>query len=158
MDYMQDILSNHNVLALEDAKKEIRACNDFIQKFGLVLDEKAIEHLVQGRRDALKGNGRVEFGGGILPKLIYAFCDSPFIEQENFEEVLLQLQEAFYYYKSESVDFYTDDELIEFMVAVFNGRAQGSIEYLVETSLDTLCRYAKYEFDAQNGDEAGDLF
>ena len=44
------------------------------------------------------------------------------------------------------------------MVNVFNGRAQGSIEYLVETSLDALCRYAKGDFDAQDMDEAGDLF
>ena len=74
------------------------------------------------------------------------------------EHMLAQLQEAFYYYKTEALDFYTDDELIEYMVCVFNGRAQGSAEYLIETSLDALCRYARDGYDARNADKAGDLF
>lgn len=73
----------------------------------------------------MKKTGRIEFAGGILPKLIYAFCDSPYIQQENYESTLAELQEAFYYFKSESLEQFTDDELIEFMVKVFNGRAQG---------------------------------
>lgn len=43
---------------------------------------------------------------------------------------------------SRGLEQYTDDELIDFMVRVFNGRAQGSIEYLMGTSLETMCRYA----------------
>ena len=155
---MLDILRNRTELATENAKKEIQACNSFTERFGLTLGEKEIEELVQCRSDALKNSGRVEFGGGILPKLIYAFCDSPYIEQDNYEEILADLQEAFYYYKSDALDAYTDDELIEFMVSVFNGRAQGSTEYLLGTSLDALCRYARDGYDARNADEAGDLF
>lgn len=45
---------------------------------------------------------------------------------------------------SDMLDLYTDDELIEIMVSVFNGRAQGSVEYLAGTSLDTLCRSTMY--------------
>lgn len=158
MDHMLDIFSNQNQLMVEDAKNEIRNCNDFTEKFGLILSEKDIEELVQCRLEALKNTGRVEFGGGILPKLIYAFCDSPFIRQDNYETTLVELQEAFYYYKSEALDYYTDDELIEFMVVVFNGRAQGSAEYLVNTSLEALCRYARNGYDDRNVYEAGDLF
>ena len=93
-----------------------------------------------------------------MPKLIYAFCDSPYIDRDNWESTLAELQEAFYYFKSDSQDKYTDDELIEFMVKVFNGRAQGSAEYLIGTSLDSLCRYARSDYDASNPYEAGDLF
>ncbi len=158
MSNMLDIIQKQNVLAVEEAKNEIRSCNSFTERFGLSLSEQEIGELVRGRSEALKSTGLIEFGGGILPKLIYAFCDSPYIEQENYEEILSQLQEAFYYYKGEAQDAFSDDELIEFMVSMFNGRAQGSTEYLIETSLDALYRYARSGFDAQNADEAGDMF
>lgn len=158
MHNMLDLFKSQNLLAVEEAKQEIRICNEFSEQFGLTLSEEEIEELVQCRSDALKNSGRVEFGGGILPKLIYAFCDSPYMEQYTYESTLAQLQEAFYYFKSEALDFYTDDELIAFMVSVFNGRAQGSAEYLTETSLESLCRYARKGFDVRNAEEAGDLF
>lgn len=158
MDNMPEIFRNQELLAIDDAKKEIRVCNAFSNRFGLTLSETDIEKLVQGRMESLKNSGRIEFGGGIVPKLIYAFCDSPYMEQDCYEETLEQLQEAFYYFKTESLDFYTDDEIIDFMVAVFNGRAQGSVEYLIGTSLEALCRYARNGFDKESADEAGDLF
>ena len=80
------------------------------------------------------------------------------MEKENYESTLAELQEAFYYFKGEALELFTDDELIEFMVKVSNGRAQGSAEYLIGTSLDSLCRYARSDYDPENADEAGDLF
>jgi hypothetical protein len=100
----------------------------------------------------------VEFGGGILPKLIRAFCGSPYAERETWAETLALLQEAFYYFKSESGDRFTDDELIGFMVRVFDGRAQGSAEYLTGTSLEALCRAARQDCGPFDAEEAGDLF
>lgn len=158
MENMLEVIKNRTELSLVNAKQEIRACNEFTERFGLTLNEKEIDELVQCRLDALKNSGRIEFGGGILPKLIFAFCDSPYIDQSNYEEILADLQEAFYYYKSDALDALTDDELIEFMVSVFNGRAQGSTEYLLGTSLNALCRYARNGYDERNLDEVGDLF
>ena len=155
---MFGIVNMQNQMLIESAKQEVRACNAMSEKFGLSLNEDEIRELVACRADALKKTGRIEFAGGILPKLIYAFCDSPYIQQENYECTLAELQEAFYYFKSESLEQFTDDELIEFMVKVFNGRAQGSGEYLIGTSLEELCRYARSEFDPFAADEAGDLF
>lgn len=158
MENMLEVIKNRMELSLVNAKQEIRACNEFTERFGLTLNEKEIDELVQCRLDALKNSGRIEFGGGILPKLIFAFCDSPYIDQSNYEEILADLQEAFYYYKSDALDALTDDELIEFMVSVFNGRAQGSTEYIFGTSLNALCRYARNGYDERNLDEVGDLF
>lgn len=145
-------------LMIEEAKREIRACDSISEKYGLSLSEQEITELVECRHEALLASGRIEFAGGILPKLIYAFCDSPYIEQSNYAYILSELQEAFYYYKTDSMDRFSDDELIEFMVKVFNGRAQGSTEYLIGTSLDALCRYAREEFDPCDADQSGDLF
>ena len=125
------------------ARQELRECNAYSGRFGLTLCENEIAELAEGRAEALRASGRIEFGGGILPKLIRAFCDSPFIERENYAAVLYELQEMFYYFKTESKDKLSDDELIEFMVKTFNGRAQGSTEYMSGTSLEALIRSAK---------------
>ena len=158
MGELLDIFRNQNQLAAEEAKQEIRRCNEISERFGLSLGEPEIEELVQCRAEALKRTGRIEFGGGILPKLIYAFCDSPYLEQEDYAATLVELQDAFYYFKSEAMDYYTDDELIEFMVGVFNGRAKGSAEYLIGTTLEALCRYARTGYDETDAEGAGDLF
>ncbi len=148
---------NYEIFSV-NAKKEILACNEYTERFGLVLSDEDAAQLVENRREALKNTERIEFGGGILPKLIFAFCDSPYLDQDNFKDTLMQLQEAFYYYKGESEDAIADDELVECMVKVFNGRAQGSVEYLIGTSLYHLSRYAKSQFDPMDADSMEDLF
>lgn len=140
------------------ALAEVRECNAYSAAFGLQLSESAVKDLVACRAEALRNTGRIEFGGGILPKLIKAFCDSPFIWQDIYESTLAELQEAFYCFKSESNDTRTDDELIEMMTAVFNGRAQGCAEYLLQLSVSELERLAAGGFDPYNGQESGDLF
>ena len=125
------------------ARRELRECNAYSGRFGLTLFENEIAELAESRAEALRASGRIEFGGGILPKLIRAFCGSPFIEQENYADVLSELQEIFYYFKNETRDRLTDDELIELMVKVFNGRAQGSAEYLAGLTAEALARIAE---------------
>ncbi len=145
-------------IQLQLGLQELRDCNAYSRQFGLVLKEDEIQDLAECRQKALADTGRVEFGGGILPKLIHAFCDSPFIDQENYAATLAELQDAFYYFKGEAEERFSDDELIGLMVTVFNGRAQGSAEYLAGTSLESLCRYARNTFDGHALDEIGDLF
>ena len=155
-------MDNNMLLPLQQqllaAHQEIRECNAYSSRFGLVLSETEITDLVTSRAEALRASGRIEFGGGILPKLIEAFCDSPYVDQQNYADTLTELQEAFYYFKTEAMDRLSDDELIEYMVKVFNGRAQGSAEYLSGTSQEALARYARTGFDPFDAEEAGDLF
>lgn len=139
------------------ALSEVRECNEYSAAFGLRLSESAVKDLVAARGEALRNTGRVEFGGGILPKLIYAVCDSPFIRQDNYETTLAELQEAFYVFKNESNDTLTDDELIEKMTAVFNGCAQGCAELLSQMSVQELERCADKKFDPQGAEGNGAL-
>jgi len=132
------------------AVQELRDCNGFTAQFGLSLREEQIHNLVARRFEALRDTGRVEFGSGVLPKLIYAFCDSPFISQETCEDTITELQDLFYFYKNESEDRLSDDELISFMKRVFDGPAQGSLDYLAGISLEELRQ------DARNGWKPGD--
>lgn len=121
----------------------LAACNDFTVKYGLMLSESQLLQLDEARRETLRVNGRVEFSGGVLKKLIYAFCDSPYVQQQSWEETLAELQEIFYTFKNEADDRLADDELIDFMKKTFDGVAQGSLEYLAGTALEELCRNAR---------------
>lgn len=127
-------------MQMANVMNELEVCNNYSGRFGLVLSNKQMLRLTESRFMALKSTGRVEFGEGVLKKLVYAFCDSPYLTQENYEDTLSELQDIFYYFKNESMEALSDDELIEAMKSVFNGKAQGSLEYLAGTSLENLCR------------------
>jgi len=150
------IIGGMNRLSQEEAGREIRACASLQERYGLSLSEEDITVLTARRAESLERAGRVEFGGGILPKLIYAFCDSPFIQRGEWCDTLCELQEAFYCFLSESYDAYTDDELIGIMATVFNGEAQGSTDYLIGTSLSEMIRVARCGEDAPDGEERDD--
>ncbi len=137
----------------------LEKCNDMTRRYGLELSRTQIQNLVAHRFAALKENKRMEFGPGILEKLITAFCDSPYIDQENYEATLLELQELFYHFKNEALEMLSDDELILSMQTGFNGPAQGSLEYLAGEWIETLTRRMRsdgwgYELTFDTEDDA----
>ena len=111
----------------------IKRCNEYKSKYGLVLSDNQISNILERRKEILKETGRVELREGIIDKLIKEFCDSPYINQENYAETLYELIEIFYEYKNETMDLITDDELINFMKKSFDGICQGDLEYLSGT-------------------------
>ncbi len=146
---MKDFLQIQKLLSQNESEiNQIEKCNEFSSKFGLVLTNAQIRTLSEERFNTLKRYGRVELGKGILDKLIFEFCDSPFIWQENYMDTLSDLQDIFYYFKNESLDEFTDDELIRYMRKSFDNECQGSIEYLRETSLEDVCRSIRYGQEA----------
>lgn len=141
---------NFDLIIANDSKKELSRvleCNDYSKTFGLSLTEADTKQLMECRINNLKENERIEFGNGILPELIWAFCDSPYIYQDNYSNTLMRLQEIFYEYKNESVDEISDNELICYMKRHFDGDCQGSLDYLEETCLEKLARMARSDFD-----------
>ncbi len=126
---------------------EVKSCNDYTAKYGLVLSDQEIGELVESRREALQDYGRVELGGGILKKLIMEFADSPYLLQDNYANTLAELQECFYYFKNEALEDITDDDLILLMKKFFDDECQGSVEYLETTILENICRDIRYGTD-----------
>ena len=118
----------------------MKQTNEYTQRFGLCLSDQDIRELMDRRRECLSEQQRIEFGTDILDKLIFAFCDSDYIYQENYADTIAKLQDIFYLYKNESLDELSDDELIDIMKNAFNGVCQGSLEYLEETYLDCFAR------------------
>lgn len=114
--------------------------NEKSERFGLVLTRQDAELLLQERSNALREQKRVEFGGGILPKLIDTFCDSDFICQSDYVETLVRLQEIFYLYKNEVQDNLTDDELLHLMKEQFEFLCFGDLDYLEGTCLSNFAQ------------------
>lgn len=129
-----------NPITIQKQMNELMACNNYTKQFGIQLSEKDAIELMQERRENLIRQERIEFGDGIITKLIFTFCDSPYIYQDNFVDTIERLQETFYLYKNESLDELTDAELIEYMKQQFDGKCQGDLDYLEDTALEAFSR------------------
>lgn len=129
---------------LEKAVEEVLQNNEVSAAYGLCLTQQQAAALVETRSRVLNKTGRIEFGGGIIDKLIAAFCDSPYITKENYEETLHDLLELFYEYKNETHDLIGDDELIQFMRVSFNGICHGALTLLSDRELVRLVRELRF--------------
>lgn len=119
---------------------EVLKMNEETEKYGLTLTEQQAAALVKTRSDSLENTGRIEFSGGVIDKLILAFCDSPYITQQNYEDSLHELVDIFYSFKNETLDRISDNYLIAFMQKSFNGTCCGSLELLSGRELPALAR------------------
>ena len=135
--------------------RELAVCNRMSERYGLTLSPGQMRSLAERRSEALRNTGRMEFGGGILKTLIYTFCDSPDLSQEDYEATLSELQDLFYWFKNETGDHLSDDELLHAMRVVFD-RAHGALERLVDTPPETLYRIARGDGLQENTDENSD--
>ena len=114
--------------------------NQKTEQFGLALTEADTKMLLEMRKHELREQQRVEFGEGILPKLIYAFCDSDYISQYTYVDTIMRLQEIFYLYKNETGDEISDDELLQFMREQYEETCFGDLDYLESTCLQNFAK------------------
>ncbi|AJA49088.1 hypothetical protein CPAST_c30220 [Clostridium pasteurianum DSM 525 = ATCC 6013] len=119
-----------NNLLNKQVFNEILQCNEITSEYGLKLSEEDVREIINTRNISLQKSGRIEFNGQIINKIITAFCDSPYISQYNYSDTINELVEIFYNYKNETLDYISDDELIEIMQEKFNNYCQGSLELL----------------------------
>ena len=114
---------------------KVMEANQATEAYGLALSQEEAELVLAERTHALRQQRRVEFGPGIVPQIIFEFCDSDFIDQSNYVDTLVRLQEIFYLYKNEMQDEITDEELLHFMKEQFEQVCFGDLEYLEGTCL-----------------------
>ena len=119
----------------QNLSTQLLLTNQYTQQYGLVLTQEDTELILEGRKNALQEQRRVEFGESILPRIIFEFCDSAYIRQDNYTQTLLRLQEIFFLYKNEMEDEITDDELLHFMKEQLETICYGDLEYLEGTCL-----------------------
>lgn len=137
--------------------KQIQETNQFTEKYGLRLSERDAKILIAEKKNVLQAERRVEFGQSVLPQIIYAFCDSAYIMQDNYLDTLIRLQEIFFLYKNEMLDEITDEELLNFMREQFEDVCYGDLEYLETTCLEIFTEairagYKEYQITQGKGE------
>lgn len=133
---------NENIVK-KQAVSDIIKTNENTCKYGVVLTSEQAIALIQTKTNSLKNNGRIELSSSIVPKIILAFCDSPYISKDNYEDILHELIEIFYYFKNETSDKLNDDALIDFMKNSFNKVCKGSVDLLSGQELPILVKNLK---------------
>ena len=121
--------------------------NETTEQYGLILNQQDAELILQERSHALREQRRVEFGSGITEKIIYEFCNSSYINQSNYVETIVRLQDIFYLYKNEMHDEITDDELLHLMKEQFENLCFGDLEYLEGTCLENFAEAVRAGYD-----------
>lgn len=119
----------------QNIASQVLQTNQHSQKFGLVLNEQEARLIAQENARTLQEQMRVEFGSGISAKIIYEFCSSAYINQNNFVNTIIRLQDIFFLYKNEMQDEITDDELLHLMKEQFENLCFGDLDYLENTCL-----------------------
>lgn len=128
------------VLLQENQLGKVVETNRTTAQYGLTLTEEEAKLILQERKSALQEQKRVEFGDSITPRIIYEFCDSDFIDQNNYVEMIVRLQEIFYLYKNEMMDEISDDELLHLMKEQFEEICFGDLDYLESTCLNNFAQ------------------
>ena len=122
--------------------EELKECVPVMLRYGMELSEKQIRYLYEERADALKQTGRMEFRESAVKKMILTFCSSPYLSRECPENEIGDLLAAFYEWKNITRERFGDDELIEIMRNYYDGKAEGSVEKildLTEEEIAELC-------------------
>lgn len=151
-------MDNHAMQVIQAAQRQqmtqtLQQCNGMTQRYGLTLTLPQMFALMAERQNALVESGRMELGEGILPTLIYAFCDSPYLIKEEYAQQLMTLQNLFYLFKNDTDGILADDELLLAMKRLFNDKGHGSLEYLENATVSDIVRAALGREESEDGDD-----
>jgi len=141
------------LLQRKNQLEKVMEANRVTEKFGLRLSEQDAELILEERGNALREQKRVEFGEGIAVKIIREFCDSDFIDQNNYVDTVVRLQEIFYLFKNEMRDEITDDELLHLMKEQYEYLCFGDLDYLEGTCLDNFAQAVRAGYGGYKGSE-----
>jgi hypothetical protein len=142
-----------------ESVSEILGVNGTTSPKGLVFTPKQAMALLAARDRALLDSGRLELGSGIVKKMILAFYDSSYFQNEQAVDTLESLLEIFYQMKNETFDTLGDDDLIAFLRRRYDRECQGSLELLRDEAFRHLLRIThgavcEEEEDEEYGEDA----
>lgn len=155
---LPDIFHFNNALSLQSQASELLQTNKESARYGLVLTSAGALALISERNQVLKNVGRIELESSLTQKIIHHFCDSAFIQQDDYVATLIELQEVFYEMKNETEDSISDDELLIFLKDFYEKKCDGDLEYLKGKYLDELVRTTRRQnqindFHLDGGDQ-----
>lgn len=134
------IFNTYNMIVYNLNKEilEIIELNKITDEYNLVLSKKQIVDLINNKNNTLKEIGRIEFNNEIIKKIIYNFYDSPYIDKEEYLNILKELINIFYIYRDNFDFILSDDQIIKYMRIKFNNYCNGSLDLLLYNELEYL--------------------
>ena len=141
---MQEHADKLSPLAPGALSGAVAAVNGLSARYGLRLSEGDVASLLEKRQAALSSAGRVELTESILPRLVAAFCYSPYLLQEAYLETLCELVDQFFELKNALGNLVTDDELLSRMRAAYDA-AGGAVDAVADLELSALCGFPTLE-------------
>lgn len=147
------VKSNFNfslVKSIEEQKfiGRLMELEDKAGRYGLVINESTAREIALCRSRALAENERFEVKSDAAMKLVSAFLETRYIDQNELTEIMGEIIGLFYQIKNETEScgvFVPDDELIGEMAKVFVETCFGSMEAMRGRGLDKILR--KYNLD-----------
>ncbi|MDO4546929.1 MAG: DUF6323 family protein [Clostridia bacterium] len=109
---------------------EIEKLGEVARLHGLSITPADVREIVEARNAALDDCGTVEFGPGPAAALVWALCDSPHIQKEDFVSTICEMQALFYRFKADWASAIPDEALVKAMAERFNGECEGSLELM----------------------------
>lgn len=137
------ILNNTNLPVTTILTNELLTVNEEINNYGLSLTKDEALSIIEKRNESLEDNGRIEFNNVLVKKLIIEFASSSYITKDNFAETIYDLIDIFYFYKNETYDKLSDNELISIMRDSYDNECEGSLDLLQCRTLDKISQAIK---------------
>jgi hypothetical protein len=113
--------------------------------YGLTITESAAREIALSRSAALAENERFEVKSDAVTRLVSAFLETRYIDQEDLAATAGELINLFYHIKNETDNSVSDDDLISEMLEVFVETCFGSMEAMRGRGVEKILR--KYNFD-----------
>lgn len=124
------ILSSQNQLMKVAYANQLLELNGKTKAYGLILTEEDAMHVIEARSQTLNSYERIELGLNVTKRIVELFSSSPYVRDENYVRIITEIQEIFYYFKNETNEKVSDDDLINIIYKYFEMECEGSIQFL----------------------------
>lgn len=119
---MLEILNNNN----EDINSIIKLDN---KKY---LTKNMVNELIINKNNLLKSIGLIEINNNLLKLIIKYFSLSSYIDKYNYNEVINELVEVFYTYRTYLSNKISDKQIIEYLYYHFENTCNGVVVLLYD--------------------------
>lgn len=119
---MLEILNNNN----EDINSIIKLDN---KKY---LTKNMVSELIINKNNLLKSIGLIEINNNVLKLIIKYFSLSSYIDKYNYNEIINELVEVFYTYRTYLSNKISDKQIIEYLYYNFENTCNGVVVLLYD--------------------------
>lgn len=111
------------------------------EKYGLKLSNQDVQDLLESRERVLKDYERTETSADALKNIIEYFCESSYLQQDEYTETIADIQ-TLYYHLLNDQEGVPDAAIIEVLKRLYDNECKGSIILLKDALLNFNKSYA----------------